>query len=74
MEFNGHALKAWRKERGVRTSDIAVELGISPGYYCDLESGRKPGTAPLIKAAADYLKVPVLVLIKNPNEVEAVAS
>lgn len=67
MRFNGVALKAWRKERGVRTSDIAIALGISPGYYCDLESGRKPGTKQLIEDAADYLKVPKLALIENPN-------
>lgn len=68
MRFNRFALKAWRTERGVRTSDMATALGITPGYYCDLESGRKPGTTALVKAAANHLKVPVLVLIANPNE------
>lgn len=73
MKFNHVALKSWRLERGVRTSDIAAALGISPGYYCDLESARKPGTAQLIKAAADFLKVPRLALMANPNDESASA-
>lgn len=74
MRLNRIALTAWREERGLSKSQLAVAAQISLSYLSELESGVKPGSAPVIRKLADALKVNVHVLVANPNDVaEAVA-
>jgi transcriptional regulator with XRE-family HTH domain len=67
VRFNKHALSEFREARSVTKTEMAAALGISLSYYCDLESGHRPGTAALVDLAADFLKVRKLALIENPN-------
>lgn len=67
VRFNKHALSEFREARSVTKTEMASALGISLSYYCDLESGHRPGTAALVDLAADFLKVRKLALIENPN-------
>lgn len=73
VRFNNHALSELREARSVTKTEMAAALGISLSYYCDLESGHRPGTGALIDKAADHLKVRKLALIENPNLTAEVA-
>lgn len=68
MKLNPSALSDFREARAVTKSEMATELGISLSYYCDLESGHRPGTPALIERIANFLKVRTLSLIENPND------
>ncbi len=68
MRINRHALTEWRETRGYSKSRLATAVEISLPYLCDLESGHRPGSPPVIKRIADELKVNVHALIENPNE------
>lgn len=68
MVLNRHALTAWREERGLSKSQLAVQAQISLSYLSELESGVKPGSAVVIRRLADALKVNVHVLVENPNQ------
>ncbi len=68
LTLNPHAVTAWREERGFTKTQLAAAAEIGLGYLCDIESGRRPGSAPVIRRIADALKVNVLVLVENPND------
>jgi transcriptional regulator with XRE-family HTH domain len=74
VRINRHALTEWRENRGFSKSELAVAAGISLPYLCDLESGHRPGSPPVIARVADALKVNVFALIENPNEAPAKAA
>lgn len=67
MRVNRHALTEWRENRGFSKSELARQAEISLPYLCDLESGHRPGSPPVITRLADVLKVNVHALIENPN-------
>jgi len=48
-----------RKAKQLTTVDIAVQLGISQGYYSNLERGKRPFNDALLKKTAKALKVPL---------------
>jgi transcriptional regulator with XRE-family HTH domain len=48
-----------RKSRQLTMVDIADELGISQGYYSNLERGKRPFNDALLKKTAKALKVPL---------------
>ncbi len=72
LTLNPYALTAWREERGLTKTELAGAAQIGLGYLCDLEKGRRPGSAQVIRRLADAMKVNVLVLVENPND-QAVA-
>lgn len=50
-------LKALRKWRGDTQANLALKVGIAQGYYSDLESGKKVGTAETMRTIAKVLGV-----------------
>jgi transcriptional regulator with XRE-family HTH domain len=48
-----------RKSKQLTTVDIAVQLGISQGYYSNLERGKRPFNDALLKKTAKALRVPL---------------
>ena len=48
-----------RKAKQLTTVDIAVRLGISQGYYSNLERGKRPFNDALLKKTAKILGVPL---------------
>ncbi len=46
-----------RKEKNLKTTDIAGKLGISQGYYSNLERGKRPFNDLLLKKTAKVLGV-----------------
>jgi transcriptional regulator with XRE-family HTH domain len=51
-----------RKEKRFKTVDIAARLGISQGYYSNLERGKRPFNDVLLKKTAKLLGVRVVAL------------
>jgi transcriptional regulator with XRE-family HTH domain len=74
MRLNPSALTDFREARFVSKSEMAKILQISLSYYCDLESGHRPGTPALIERIADVLKIRPLSLIENPNDDQRVSA
>ncbi|MGD1044622.1 MAG: helix-turn-helix transcriptional regulator [Bacteroidota bacterium] len=48
-----------RKAKQLTTVDVAVQLGISQGYYSNLERGKRPFNDALLKKTAKALNVPL---------------
>jgi len=52
-------LRALRKWRALRQTDLAHKSGIAQGYLSDLEAGRRAGTLETLTALATALDIPV---------------
>ncbi len=50
-------LKVWREYRGIKPAKMAREVGISAGYYSELESGVKEGSLDVWRKLANALSV-----------------
>jgi transcriptional regulator with XRE-family HTH domain len=51
-----------RKEKHLKTVDLATRLGISQGYYSNLERGKRPFNDTLLKKTAKVLGVHLVTL------------
>lgn len=70
MKVNASALRALRERSGLRATDFAREVCISPQYLSGMEAGDKPGSDPVIIRMAETLKVPVTAIIESPEDWE----
>lgn len=70
MRVNASALRALRERSGLRATDFAREVCISPQYLSGMEAGDKPGSDPVIVRMAEILKVPVTAIIEHPEDWE----
>jgi transcriptional regulator with XRE-family HTH domain len=52
-----------RERTGLTQTQVAADAEIDRANYVHMEAGRRPGTAPQIKALADVLCVPVTALL-----------
>ena len=46
-----------RKDKNIRAADLAAKIGISQGYYSNLESGKRPFSGFLLRKIAKVLDV-----------------
>ena len=54
----GEFLKDKRKERGITVRAMAEKVGVTAGYYCDIESGRRtPIDLDLLDKTIEVLKL-----------------
>lgn len=53
----GRELRELREKLGLTLSDVAVRLGVSVQYVCDVESGRKSFPPAKLKAWAEVLRI-----------------
>jgi len=58
-----NALRVLREWRGETQLHIAFKTNIGQGYISDLESGRRKGTTAALRKIADFLKVPLDLLV-----------
>ena len=58
-----NAVKAFRAWRGLTQKALAAAAGTDQGYLSALESGRRRGSAQLLRAIADALGVPMDLLV-----------
>ena len=59
LEYIMATLAEIRRAKQLTTVDIAVQLGISQGYYSNLERGKRPFNDALLKKTAKVLRVPL---------------
>jgi DNA-binding XRE family transcriptional regulator len=62
IEAGGNPIKAFRKYRGMKPSELARMTNISPAYLSQLESGAREGSVKMVKAIAVALNVPMDLL------------
>jgi transcriptional regulator with XRE-family HTH domain len=63
MRLNHAALRVIRERTGLTQTQVAADAEIDRANYVHMEAGRRPGTAPQIKALAEVLCVPVTALL-----------
>ncbi len=63
--FLANRFRMARAEKHLKAKDVAVKLGISPGYYSELESGKKPISEDLAKKFAQAVGVPLSSLASD---------
>ncbi len=64
----GAYLKEQRIRRKISLGDIALAVGRTKSYVCDVENGRRGGsrmTAELVALWADYLDIPVSSIVER---------
>jgi len=52
-----HPLKVWREYRGLTQEDLAQAVGVKAAYLSQIETGRRGGSANLLKKIAQVLKL-----------------
>lgn len=64
----GHAVSAFRQERGLSTTDLAAMAGISNSMLWRIESGQVAASLRTLQAVASALRVPMAALLKDVEE------
>ena len=64
----GHAVSAFRQERGLSTTDLASMAGISNSMLWRIESGQVAASLRTLQAVASALRVPMAALLKDVEE------
>ncbi|MBL6935047.1 MAG: helix-turn-helix transcriptional regulator [Alphaproteobacteria bacterium] len=52
-------LVVWREHRNMTATALAKAAGVSPGYFSEIENGKKPGSAKAWKSLAKALNLTV---------------
>lgn len=61
-------VRIWREHRGLTQRALAEQAGQSVPYLCEIEAGRKPGSAHALAALAAVLGVTAEDLLLRPAE------
>lgn len=59
MAGDEHPLKIWREYRGITQEALGREASVGKSYISQIEAGSKLGSARVLKALADTLKVDI---------------
>ena len=52
-------LRMWRKERGLKMEEVAMEIGVSKATWGHWEGGRRFPQAENLLALSQYTKIPI---------------
>lgn len=63
-----HPVKVWREYRGLTQEGLGLAADVGKSYISQIESGRKTGSAKLLKALASALKVDIDDLINESED------
>jgi hypothetical protein len=58
-------IRVLREWRDVTQLHLSYKTGLSQGYISDVETGRRKGTATALRRIADFLKVPLDLLVPS---------
>jgi len=62
--LNGESpVKLWREKRGLTQRALAQSAGVNVNYLCEIETGKKPGSAAALNKLAQTLEVPMETLV-----------
>lgn len=64
----GHAVRAFRQERGISITDLASASGVSVAMLSRVESGRVAPSLRTLQAIAAALQVPIASLLKDVEQ------
>jgi transcriptional regulator with XRE-family HTH domain len=68
-------LKQWRKHRGYTQERLAEMVGMSPGYFSDLEKGNRRYNQDHLEALAEALRcTPADLIIRDPSDPDGIWS
>lgn len=67
----GERLFQARRKAGLTSHKVAASAGISPGYYSEIEHGKKTPSARVLKQLAKVLPEAFAGLLKNPPSTQA---
>lgn len=73
IQINREALIALRRKSALSVTELASKAGLSHGTVIDLETGRRAGSAPTIRALARALDVHPDALMAGPFDRDEVA-
>lgn len=59
----GATLKTFRELRGVKVSDMALEIGISRSYLANIEAGRKNLPPHILVKVCEFLNIPQIAVV-----------
>ena len=60
-------IRLWRRHRNLSLQELARRIGRSKGYLSEIETGRKPGSLPVLRAVAAVLEVDLDDLLPAPR-------
>lgn len=64
--LNGEApVKLWRGKRGMTQRALAQAAGVNVNYLCEIEGGKKPGSAEALRKLAGVLDLPMETLVRE---------
>ena len=66
----GDRLKAWRREHGLKSFQLAKQLRISVGSYSDIENGKSFPSARTLTAAIEHTDIDVIWLLTGENSAD----
>jgi transcriptional regulator with XRE-family HTH domain len=55
----GHAIKILRTAAGLRQTDLAERVGVTPSYLSLVESGRRSPSLRLLRRTSEALRIPL---------------
>lgn len=58
-----HPVRAWREYKKIKIKDLAAQVGISPAYLSQIETGKRNPTIDTLKGIAGKLNIEVEMLI-----------
>lgn len=61
--LSDNPIKVWREYRGLTTTELAKEVGVSQSYISDIENGKKDGSISVIKRIAEALETDIDLLV-----------
>jgi transcriptional regulator with XRE-family HTH domain len=64
------ALTLIRVFHNIKQKDLAENLGVSPSYLSEIESGKKQVTVELLQKYADHFRIPVSSLLYFSEQVD----
>ena len=60
-------VKVWREKRGLTQRELAEQAEVSPSYLAEIETGKKPGSAPALRKLSRVLAIPMENLVSRPE-------
>ncbi|WP_062750394.1 helix-turn-helix domain-containing protein [Shouchella tritolerans] len=68
----GDLLREARKQKSLTLTELAKQIGITPGYLSNLENNRQEPSLPMLRHLSEKLDIPVTMLFAEETTDEVV--
>ena len=65
----GEALRLLRAFSDLKAKDLAVSLGISPNYMCEIEKGKKKPNLSILELYANFYDIKISLILRFAEEI-----